>query len=180
MIEHEYKYLLNKTEYERVYSETQKRFGFATTKIQTNYYYDDDVLSLNQCGTTVRIRKSGGDHKLQIKRHEKEENGCHISKEEQCIVDSVSETIECSGFGTLKLYGSMETRRCSFAVCDGVRLELDISTYLGKTDYESEIEFKANADKRAADLVLSLDLKETSYMNKSQRFFMALKGDIFK
>ncbi len=155
MIENEFKVMLNEEQYKKV------RAMFAWDKIisQTNYYYDNEDLELAERHITCRVRKIGGECFLQMKLP----NGAAYSRVELEqklggeVPASLSADILNGRAGVTagkplpeaRLLGSLTTERCVRRI--GCEIDLDKSSYLGKTDYELEIEF---TDEEAARTLL--------------------------
>jgi len=176
MTEREYKFLLTKEQFYKVMKRATELYSVPTEKMQTNHYYDDDALSLNRRGITVRIRQSDGKHRLQIKRHGNVKNGCSTSEETEQEINEITDGIALPEFGCLTYKGSLTTRRHSFAVCQGVSLDMDINTYLDLVDYEVEIEFDAGMRSQAEAVNSALGLETVNNRNKSARFFGRLSA----
>lgn len=175
MTEREYKFLLTEKQFTAAMEKAQSLYGTPKEKIQKNHYYDDETLSLNRHGVTVRIRQAGGTCRLQIKRHDGGQNGCTVSEETEQEITGEPGNITLPEFDRLSLKGCLVTRRHSFAVCPGVSLDMDENTYLSLTDYEAEIEFDSKTRKQRELVISALELKSVNHTSKSARFFAALE-----
>lgn len=151
MVENEFKLLLT----EQQYNVIKAMFAWDRMVKQTNFYFDTAELSLNRAHITCRVRRIDEEHFLQMKLP----NGAAFSRIElekplgrelpQSL--SASELNELSGRSDMpdvKLIGELFTRRF---VKDfgGAEVDLDKSSYFGKTDHELEIEFTDEAAARA-------------------------------
>ena len=104
--------------------------------IQTNYYYDTEMLDMQRKGITCRIREHKGSFVATKKTHLA--NG--VSNEE---TSEATGPFDISQFGkNVKLYGEMITHRTVLLNINSVVAALDKNTYLGTTDYELEIEYE--------------------------------------
>lgn len=181
MTEHEIKVMLTEDEYLALASTAGK---FSTSTIQTNYYFDTEKMSMSNKGITCRIRHKNGTYKATMKFHNSKEIGCSEEKD-ICETSSFDPTV----FNVLGLryQGNLVTERTEIYKDGYCQAVIDRNTYLGKTDFELEIEysemFKGNAYVRLnsiAQLLCELECipnKETlisrvlSAKSKSQRFF---------
>ena len=78
MVEYEKKVMLTYDEY----SVLIKKLGHSvSTVIQTNYYFDNDDLSMNKNGITCRVRAKGGKYKATIKKHNMDSPDCSYETE---------------------------------------------------------------------------------------------------
>ena len=179
MIEREYKFLLTENKFSAILERAKGLYGKPKEKTQQNHYYDNETLSLNSCGVTVRLRQANGIGKLQIKRHNGETNGYAVSEETEQSIEGIPTEIVLPEFGLLRLKGGLTTHRCSFFVCENISLDMDENTYLGLTDYEAEIEFDDNAQNRAERIMLAMGLDTANRENKSARFFSAFERTEF-
>ena len=175
MTECEYKFLLTERQFTEATEKAQNLYGSPQEKTQVNNYYDDETLSLNRRGVTVRIRQAGGAGKLQIKQHGRSQNGCAVSEEREHDIAGSSSEINLPELGRLTLKGCLVTRRLSFAAYPGISLDMDTNTYLGLTDYEVEIEFDDTVQEQAKAIISTLGLDTMNHLSKSERFFAALE-----
>lgn len=177
--EFEYKRLLTQETYERV-CQWCKQLYSGTNNMHINYYYDTPDGACNKNGITVRVRQQGTDLKGTVKYHGIR-NFPYQSNEQAFRVQGLPMYMEFGG-RWLSLMGQMVTERIRASVADGVELMLDKNFYLGKVDYELEVEFLPEA-KRKADAFLQWVEQQFSLQekgkNKSARYFdilMAKKG----
>lgn len=146
MIENEFKKMLTKAQYERIY----EQYGWDKVIKQVNYYYDTPSLELSERHITCRVRKIGEALFLQIKfpngaagysRHEIERN--LEGNVPQKLSAELLESVVGEYLGVMpeaELLGELSTERC-VKHFDGAELDLDKSSYFSKTDYELEVEF---------------------------------------
>lgn len=176
----EYKRLLTKEIYESVCNWVQQNYC-ATKRMHINYYYDTPDGTCNGSGITVRIRQQEANLTGTVKYHGIE-SFPYQSNEQTFKVDSLPMYMELGG-RWLSLMGQMVTERICVPVSDGVELMLDKNFYLGKVDYELEVEFlpevKSKADAFLQWMEQQFVLQENG-KHKSARYFdilMAKKGD---
>lgn len=135
MIEREIKAMLTEGEYI-----TLARFKcqHKAVNLQTNYYFDTDDLSMNEKGITCRIRHKNGLYKATVKKHNADGAECSIETD-ICEKAEFDPTV-FNALG-LRFQGELVTERLK--LCDDVfcKIVLDKNTYLGKTDFELEIEY---------------------------------------
>lgn len=140
MTENEFKMMLTKEQYEKLLG----MYEFQTLT-QTNHYYDTADLLMSARHVTVRVRELGGGYFLQMKLPtEVEFSRTELSKELPDIPEEIpgAELASLAGgeFPDVKRLGALTTVR-SVRRFEGGEIDLDKSSYFGKTDYELEIEF---------------------------------------
>lgn len=165
MVENEFKVMLTKEQYEKIFS----LFKYDKIIEQVNYYYDTDNLKLSELHITCRVREIKGEFFLQIKLP----NGAEHSRIElERKLTSLPEKISSEELDSLsgktdlpdvKLLGKLSTNR-AVKHFDGCELDLDRSGYFGKTDYELEVEF---TDETAARELLKKIRAETGIVSSS-------------
>ena len=141
MIENEFKTMLSAEQYERLLNE----FSWDETILQTNYYYDTDELKLSERSITVRVREIDGEFFLQVKLPTKKEfSRVELSEKLDTLPEELSGKLlsEISGedIPDVKRLGKLFTKRLVKGF-DGAEIDLDMSEYFEKADYEVEIEF---------------------------------------
>lgn len=174
---------MKKTEYERKRMLSREDYDAlcgllgqlpASDVTQINHYYDTPGGRLRAENTTVRIRDINGRLRGTVKRHGKD--GC--STEEPFRTDRFPEWLELDG-EMLERRGSLTTRRKSYRMPDGLLLMLDENLYLGKSDYELEIEHPADKTGQAEGVLLCLQALTghpfPKSETKSERFFRRLE-----
>lgn len=153
MIENEFKLMLT----EEQYNEIILMFSWDSEVIQTNYYYDTDGLALSEQHITCRVREISGEYYLQMKLpadklYSRVELEKRLSTLPQTLSgEELTKLSDRDGLPEVKKLGGLTTVR-SIKRFDGAEIDLDRSTYFGKTDYELEIEF---TDEQAARSLLS-------------------------
>ncbi|RSI10748.1 CYTH domain-containing protein [Streptococcus sanguinis] len=187
MIEKEYKIVLTQSEYLTI----SKKIKFDDIIHQTNYYYDSNTFDLERQGLTVRVRIIEGKGKwLQVKKKlQNKTDGITIKKEFEEKIGNLPRNIRLNHLESLiqesidtesrkvVLLGEMTTTRM-LSHSNNCEIALDRSEYLGKTDYELEIEFEEDADsvkKILKDLKIQGNIKE---VGKYRRFLKELKRKI--
>lgn len=176
MIEKEIKILLNRDEYKNLLNE----FSFQTKFCQTNHYYCTDLLS----DITIRIRSKNGKNMLQIKIPKKKEGNLHIKQEFEKEIFEIKDVIEKKSLEDLSAYsfskdavyiGKLVTER-RICTIDNVEMALDANTYLGKTDYELELEYKGEYPSEIVEKVRDLNININQISEgKNTRFCNRLK-----
>ncbi len=160
MVENEFKLMLTEQQYTKLYS----MYGWDKEYTQTNYYFDTPSLDLINSHITCRVRFVEGAYYLQMKLP----NGVQHSRIEleKRLGDALpfklssAELNKLSGkedMPDVRLVGELTTLR-SIKRFTGAEIDLDRSSYLGKTDYELEIEF---TDEQAARELLQ-ELKQAA------------------
>ncbi len=185
MIEYEKKILLTAEEYNVI---ALMRKNDNLPKMQTNYYFDNDDLSMNDKGITCRIRAKDGKFIATIKNHGGENPDCSV---EDGLVES--NEFDTKIFDTLGLryQGELVTWRVPIYKDNDIEVVIDKNTYLGIIDYELEIEYReGNAEnaqtllKKIAEELVGAQIltNKSEFLNrvgrcktKSQRFFEQLK-----
>ena len=186
MLEFEKKIMLTAEEYNAI---SLMRKNDNLPKIQTNYYFDTDDLSMNKKGITCRIRGENGKFVATIKNHNRKHPDCSI---EDDLVEN--KEFDRKIFDTLGLryQGELVTRRVMIHKDSDCEIVIDKNTYGGVTDFELEIEYCEGREKVAQSLLEDI-AKELVFAglltnkdeflhrvglckSKSQRFFDRLKN----
>ena len=181
MLEFEKKIMLKPKEYAFLVDHFS---GISEKTTQTNYYYDTDLGDMNELGITCRIRKKHGKYVATMKAHQPDYKDCsiEISKDVKGIEDmSLFEGLE------LKYQGELHTTRYKINAINGIEVSIDRNNYLGKNDYELEIEYNPGEEEKAfiqlniiADLLVMNGMVKSRYqirnrasnsISKSERFF---------
>lgn len=151
MIEHEKKMMLRKDEYEylmKLFGHDNLQTNPQNTK-QINYYFDTDDLSMNRNHITCRIRWKNGTYIGTLKKHCP---GADLSTETAMDVGNGMVDNAFTDMG-LKLQGELTTYRAVIWKDSDCEVVLDKNEYLGYTDYELEIEFAPEHEKKAHALL---------------------------
>lgn len=152
MIENEFKIMLTKEQYERLYRE----FSWDKEISQTNHYFDTEELLLSEWRITVRVREIDGEYFLQMKLPtDREFSRIEIEQKLPGLPENIwgaalSAFSGVDGLPSVKLLGKLFTKR-SVKRFNCAELDLDMSEYFDKRDYEAEIEF---TDENEARLLL--------------------------
>lgn len=180
MLETELKSLLSKKQYEALLT----MFDYSREVTQTNSYYISPDNALKAHGITFRIRTIDDVHTVQIKKHINKQGGLQVSEEAEFKINDIpyeftdEEVYLYTGYKTTaSLIGDLTTLRMSCMYCDGVEICLDKSTYLGKTDYEIEIEYTSNVPDELIDKLSEIGITFNSPTpGKYSRFLSHLLG----
>ena len=180
MFETELKSLLTKKQYEALLT----MFDYSKEVTQTNSYYFSPDNALKTHGITFRIRTIGDVHTVQIKKHINKQGGLQVSEESEFKINDIpSEFTEEEVYlytglkTTASLIGELTTLRMSCMYCDGVEICLDKSTYLGKSDYEIEIEYTAPVPDELINRLCEISITFNSPTpGKYSRFLSRLLG----
>lgn len=173
MIERELKYLLPESEFRKLYKWVNGTVPYQMIEetVQVNYYYDTPELKFHKHGVTLRVRQKEGKLVGQIKRHDS--GASFTSAEDEFQVSELQDTLEVAGT-TVTFLGSLMTKRQSFISIDGWRFDFDENYYLGRCDYELEIEFEKDQLDTVREMVTKLGLKESGRRSgKFSRFLEA-------
>lgn len=175
MVENEFKVMLNEQQYDTI----SAMFAWNKRVEQTNYYFDTPDFYLFTNHITCRVRAVSGKFLLQMKLP----NGESYSRieVEQELGDTLPDAFTgaqlsalCGreGLPDVALLGSLSTVRL---VKDfgGAEIDLDKSSYFGKTDCELEIEF---TDEVAARAILAT-IKEKAGITTGN---VVCKGKVYR
>lgn len=179
MLEQEYKRMLTKEQYDLI----KANYRFDDEIIQTNFYYDTPDFRMIKNGFTVRVREINEEKLfLQIKKKLASKiDGVRVRSEFEKEIDNLPKEIDFLtvenlirqtlkiNFTKLEEIGFLITER-SVLKTSNCEIALDKNTYLGKTDYELEIEFEDNHFEALQFLKkLGMDCGNTA-MGKNKRF----------
>ena len=186
MLEYEKKIMLTADEYLSILMLMCK---YVPMQTQTNYYFDNDNFSMNEKGITCRIRAKDGKYKATVKNHNADHPDCSIE------VDLVEKTeFDPQIFNVFGLHhqGELVTDRVVMHKDSMCEMVLDRNVYLGHTDFELEVEYSKESERRAQTLIDNIGecLVATEQLtgideflarvgqgkSKSQRFFEYLKN----
>ncbi len=186
MLEYEKKIMLTADEYLSILMLTCK---CVPMQIQRNYYFDNDNLTMNEKGITCRIRAKDGKYKATVKNHNAEHPDCSI--EVDLVEKSEFDPQIFNVFG-LHHQGKLVTERFVMHKDSTCEMVLDRNVYLGYTDFELEVEYSKESERRAQTLIENIGelLVATEQLtridefvarvgqgkSKSQRFFERLKN----
>lgn len=182
MLENEIKLCLTKDSYYEIKNTFFINNNFQKI-LQINYYYDNKNNDLYKNNITLRIRQINDQLTLEAK-YPLENNGIIKRKEERSIAlhtftnsidlnnPHIKEYIgDISQYGKVTLLGSLVTERYSTHPFPWLKLDLDYSMYLGKVDYELEIEILSGYEEKAKEFYKDLLIKyPLSTSGKIKRF----------
>lgn len=180
MLEQEYKIMLTAAQYEAICA----MYDWDEREEQVNSYYDSPEMTYSKRHFTVRVRTIAGKFLLQMKLPANEAvSGAVTRIELEKELDGVPQTLsgaelsELSGVERLpdaRLLGTLTTFR-SVKRLPGAEIDLDKSSYFGKTDHELEIEFTDEAAARdiLAEISAHTDIDRSSPATGKIRRFLA-------
>jgi uncharacterized protein YjbK len=147
MVEIEYKYELSREQFLHICS----RFTWDEISEMDNYYYDDQKLTLYSKDITIRVRKLNNKIILESKLPEsKSDDGViRISKERSCELSCVPNFLDQSIvfqmtdliLDGVENVGKLKTTRRRKKL-ENLTIFADMCKYLGKIDYELELEIE--------------------------------------
>lgn len=138
--EHEYKRLLTPEEYTTLLTKLDS-IAVCSPYVQVNYYYDDEIFSLNEKGETVRVRQRLDKLTLERKFHRRySQGGERICEESSESIQRLPAKISV-GNQEYRYIGNLVTTRRDYTIGKNI-VSLDVSYYLGRVDFELEIESK--------------------------------------
>ena len=175
MIENEFKLILSCEQFKQITNTLSVKYGKEFSNIQINYYYDSDDYFIAYCGDSLRVRQKG----------------CNLSMEYKCKKSTASDQIrKCEEYKKsinvfpnliilsnefsiiddhiYKYKGNLITVRTDFHINDTI-VSLDKNYYLGKTDYEIEIESENPERINEVKNLLQLNFP-TNELGKYKRF----------
>lgn len=149
--EQEVKAILSEDEY--VY--LKRKLKFDEEFEQVNAYYSDENGILDEKKVTIRVREQGEKYVLQVKELLSESGSLHIHNEYEKLISEVPRSI-CSNELTelcgiylpdVQLLDILITHRMIKWWNKTTQICLDKNQYLGKLDYEVEIEYENKLEK---------------------------------
>lgn len=171
MLEYEKKAMLTGNEYIALVMMMCK---YAPVVPQTNYYFDTEDYSMNQKGITYRIRAKEGIFKTTVKIHCTDNPDC--SMEEELAVQTEFKLNAFDKLG-LRYQGELLTERIVMYRNSFCKMVLDRNSYLGKTDFELEVEYLDGYEDEALRLLQNIaEALVTAYMINDPEEFMIRVG----
>lgn len=179
MIEREIKYIIDHDTYLQIKCILES-ISISTHMLQINYYYDTPNYDLNANGRTLRIRQKNDSLFLQYKYDKKYSGIEKICEEFELnithFVNPISSEILPESYLNVENYyyiGNLVTERFDYHLKKAV-ISLDKNYYLGKVDYEIEIEYENISE--ATEIINLLSLKNTENIatEKYRRFMMIM------
>ena len=171
--ETEFKFILDKDDFDKALSNAEKAYGKMSPILQFNYYYDNDMYNLLAQDITLRVRQIGGELTLQRKIHKKRKESFTLSDEYEEKISKFPDRID----GAYTLKGTLVTyRRRIFLGSKTGHIDFDENYYLGVCDHEIEIETQTepghDPDNKADEIISQLGLtQKTAARGKSTRYF---------
>lgn len=147
MLEFEKKIMLTEQEYRSI-SMVMCKFDLRETQI--NYYFDDSEFSMDKKGITCRIREKDGIYKATVKKHDFKFPEC--SMEVDFSENTEFEPLIFNVLG-LQYKGKLATERIIMYDDTECKMVLDKNEYLGTVDFELEVEYKKEYQRRAQVLI---------------------------
>jgi len=185
MNEREYKYKLDIEEYTALISKITTEIGLMSYKLQVNYYYDTKDFLLNKDKITLRVRQIDSNLSLELKTELHNDGLLKINEELAEPISSLPITIDFKKHPwkkhlpydeSINLKGSLITERRTVKPFEGIKFDVDKNIYMGKVDYELEVEFDEGLDEKAFELlkyyVGNVDGRATT--GKRSRYFEEL------
>ena len=183
------KFLMDKQGFDRKLEQAAVLYGQPTQEVmRIDHYYDDEALSLSRRGLFVRIRQDKtkpffvcirhdgvGETHLSIHEDGKPKDGFTVNEEAGYTDDGIPEEINLPEYGRLTRKGCLTSFRRSFFARLPVRLDMDVNTYLGLTDYVAELKYDYGY-KYAMEVKRELGFRKKGIVqNKMVRFFAELE-----
>jgi uncharacterized protein YjbK len=136
--EYERKQLLSEDKYNLLFA-TLSKDASCNEVLQINYYFDSSDFILYAKGETLRIRQKSGKLSLERKFNKRiSSDGIRICDEKDMPMSNLPFLIKSDGI-EYRYIGDLVTLRKNFEFENSL-VSLDINYYLGKVDYEIEIE----------------------------------------
>ncbi len=147
----EMKVLTDAAEFARCLALLQERTGTAGDRyVQVNYYFDTPDFALAASHAMLRVRRKKNSLYLQYKNKRKRMGSMLLCDESEAELTQFPRTVNPARYfdgapdAVCSLLGDLVTCRTDFEF-PGAVVSLDESIYLGKSDYEIEIEGDAEA-----------------------------------
>lgn len=149
---------------------------YSTPIIQTNYYFDNEDLSMNKKGVTCRIRFKDGIYTATLKYHDVVN---HEHSKEHDLYES--KMFDPDVFYALGLYchGVLVTERLILHKSPHIEIVLDRNICFGKIDYELEIEYADEYREKAIEYlsnIADLLVKSRLIDNKDELIYRTQKS----
>lgn len=146
MFEYEKKVMLTKDEYNYILMMCKN----VSKQTQTNYYFDNDEMSMNKKGITCRIREKDGIYKATVKNHNAEHPDCSMEIDLEEKTEFNPQIFNVFGFYHK---GKFVTDRFVIWRDATYEMVLDCNMYLGFTDFELEVEYCKEGERLAQTLI---------------------------
>ena len=168
-LEIENKSIISKTQYDYIWGKYSNQVK--ENILQINYYYDTQEKNLFHSGETLRVRQIGDSLTLQHKTHKTHEGNTRVSKEFSLMLKYMPRFISVNDQRFFYI-GEMLTHRIEISFSD-YTVFLDSNMYLGKIDYEIEIE--SNSMDKMPQNFEGIDFSPHNSKGKYSRFIYELK-----
>lgn len=145
MIENELKMMLSQEQFKQTIDTLSFKYGIATSDIQVNYYYDSEDYFIAFCGDSLRVRQKNNRLSIEYKCKKSTSNNIRKCEEHKKSIDSLPDILVLSKEFPIDddhvyhYIGNLITERMNFHINNTI-VSLDKNYYLGKVDYEIEIE----------------------------------------
>ena len=175
MIENELKFMLSHEQFNQVKKILSKRYGASSCKVQINYYYDSNNFSMLHFGNSLRVRQKDNNISIEYKCKKTVSEGIRKCEEFKKKILHFPYTIVLSKELSIdddKVYnyiGNLITERTNFKIGSAV-VSLDKNYYLGKIDYELEIESRNSETIKNIQNLIASNLPINN-MGKYKRFY---------
>lgn len=178
MVEKEYKKIVPKNEFEKFL----KAFGYDKKVTQVNLYYTNDTIKY-EFNVSVRVRCVNGKMLLQIKEPIYINGSLNIKKEYEKNIESIeyiirgselNELCQKNDYDDVYLIGFLVTERFIKKIKEyECEIVFDKNNYLGKEDYEIELEYEGETPQKLVDILGFQDAKSVGkyhrYINEYDR-----------
>ena len=170
-VEYEFKQLITLEEY-NILSSKLDEIADCNEFIQINYYFDDNSFTLFSRNETLRVRQRLGKLTLERKHNKRYcSTGERICDENSNTISFLPAEVSIDGH-TYHYVGDLVTLRKNFIIDNDI-ISLDMNFYLGKTDYELEIE--SNREIKLLEFITELIDFKIYQDSKYTRFVKNLK-----
>lgn len=172
MVEKEYKRIVSKNEFEKFLN----ILGYDKKVTQINLYYTNDKIKY-EFNVSVRVRCVNGKMLLQIKEPIYKKGALNIKREFEKNIESIeyiirgselNELSEKNDYEDVHLIGFLVTERFVKKMKEyDCEIAFDKNIYLGKEDYEIELEYEGALPQKLVDIVGFQDIES---VGKYHRF----------
>jgi len=166
-IEREYKWLVDREQFEQLLAGFESQTSKKKRYIQINYYYDTPDFALCCAGDTLRVRQKENGLTAEYKTDKRMEGGLRFCREYSADVANLPQEIvlrelfpefagnEDEAYGYI---GNLVTERFGY-VFDAGTISCDKNWYLGRMDYEIEFEIATEATEPMAELPVKIQAR---------------------
>ena len=164
MVEKEFKKVVSKKEFEKLLN----LFGYEKKTTQVNIYYTNETIKY-EYNLSVRVRCVNGKMLLQVKEPICKGGALNIKREYEKDIKSIdyiirgnelNELTRKKGYKDVYLLGFLVTERYIKKIKEyNCEIAFDKNTYLGKEDYEIELEYSEDIPIELVDMIGFQDAK---------------------